>query len=155
MLDVRCLIEKSLRMKLFICIPRSIHLRRRNLLTWHLQSSCHLPSMIKMHLSLEHLHKPVSIIKQKPQKTTLRTACSASLILICRFKFCSSQLDSPCPTSYNSLRLAALSEKPQKLCGNLQFNKVNPTGNTPLIFQVFRRNGCCPARVVVCLDGIV
>ena len=88
------------------------------------------------------------IWKKKTLKTSLCAAGSTSLILICRFKFCSSELDSPCPTSQNSLRLAALSEKQWKPYGNL-------TGNTPLIFQVFRRGGCCPVRVVECLGGIV
>ena len=36
------------------------------------------------------------------------------------FKFCSSQLDSSCPTSQNNLRLAALSEKPKKLTIEIQ-----------------------------------
>ena len=71
MLDVRCLIEKSLRVNLFICIPRSIHLRRRNLLTWHQQSSCHQPSMIKMHLSSLFFAKVVKNCIQYKRKREL------------------------------------------------------------------------------------
>ena len=38
------------------------------------------------------------------------------------FKFCLSKLNSPCPTSQNSLRLAALSEKPKKSLMRIQKN---------------------------------
>ena len=54
------------------------------------------------------------------------------------FKFCSNKLDSPCPTTQNSLRLAALPRKNIKKLGvNLELGVANLTTAervTPSVF---------------------
>ena len=57
---------------------------------------------------------PKKTEKTKSTKTLGGAAGSTSTHSKFSFKFCSSKLNSPCPTTQNSLRLAALPRKTEK-----------------------------------------